>query len=113
VDLPNGKSPRRGNAEGQDNRIHKKEGATMAKRRSVVKFEQVDARIDLLIKRQARAAAELRELWIKRRKMVTGKIKVPAPAGVKINLSNSDKVTADEFGDLVPTFGGTAVGGFE
>jgi hypothetical protein len=69
-------------------------------------IHQVDARMRELIIRLARDANELNELRTKRRLLVTGKLKHPPPPGVKVKIkSNPNGLRADEFGDLVPSFG--------
>lgn len=70
-------------------------------------IQQVEERQRLLILRIARAANELKELDVKLKKMRHGKIKVPPPPGVKVMLDTSKNVSADEFGDLIPSFGST------
>jgi hypothetical protein len=47
-------------------------------------IQDVDARMRELIIRIARDGAELNDLRVKRKLMVTGKIKVPPPPGVKV-----------------------------
>jgi hypothetical protein len=78
----------------------------MSKRKTI---QQVDARMTALVIRIARDANELNELRVTRRKMVAGKIKVAPPPGVKhaINqgYTKTRDFTADEFGDLIPSFG--------
>jgi hypothetical protein len=69
-------------------------------------IQGVDARMARLIIRIAADAKELNELRVIRRKLITGKLKHPAPAGVKVKLEpHNPGITADTFGDLVPSFG--------
>ena len=68
-------------------------------------IHQALERQQLLILRIARYANELKELDAKIKKMRTGKIKVPPPPGVKVKVNNNAHVCADEFGDLIPSFG--------
>jgi hypothetical protein len=67
-------------------------------------IQEVDAALDRWHAKLNMAVRKINELRDKRRKMVTGKIKVPAPPGVKVALPK-DGLTADEFGDLIPSFG--------
>jgi hypothetical protein len=76
-------------------------------------IEQLIARKRECLLRARRNLAEAIEIDETIEKMRAGKIKSPTPAGVKVKLSTSDRVTADEFGDLVPTFSSTGIGGFE
>jgi hypothetical protein len=56
----------------------------MANKKSI---QDVDARIAKLIIRIARDANELNELRAKRKKMVTGKLKVPPPPGIRTKFT--------------------------
>ena len=74
-------------------------------------IQDVDARLDVLHRRLSRTVNEITELRAKRKKMVTGKIKVPPPPGKKVAITldyTTGGVSADEFGDLVPSFGSGA-----
>lgn len=67
---------------------------------------QVEVRRVLLLRRLRRTVNELCELETKLKKMRTGKLKVPPPPGVRVKIqSNPNGITADTFGDLVPSFG--------
>jgi hypothetical protein len=69
-------------------------------------IQQALARQRLLILRMARYANELKELNNKIEKMRSGKIRVPPPPGIKVKIgSNPNGICADEFGDLIPSFG--------
>ena len=69
-------------------------------------IQDVDERLDVLHRRLSRTVNEITELRAKRKRMVTRKIKVPPPLGVKVKIeSNPNGLTADEFGDLIPSFG--------
>jgi hypothetical protein len=71
-------------------------------------IQDVDAALDHYHhhRRLTATVRKIDELRAKRKKMVTGKIKVPPPPGVKHKIeSNSNGLCANEFGDLVPSFG--------
>jgi hypothetical protein len=70
-------------------------------------IQDVDARLDVLHRRLSRTVNEITELRAKRKKIVAGKIKVPPPPGVKVKIE-SNGVCANEFGDLIPSFGSGA-----
>jgi hypothetical protein len=78
----------------------------MAKKKKTI--EQLAERKRFLLLRARRDLAEAIYCDEQIEKMRTGKIKAPAPKGVKVKLSSDAKITADEFGDLVPTFGNSA-----
>ena len=50
-------------------------------------IQDVDARLDVLHRRLSRTVNEITELRAKRKKMVTGKIKVPPPPGKKVAIT--------------------------
>jgi hypothetical protein len=74
-------------------------------------IQQVEDRQRLLILRIARAANELKELDIKLKRMRHGKIKMPAPAGVKRAIETRPQIETQTFGtwltagDDPPSFG--------
>lgn len=69
-------------------------------------IQQVEARRAKLMVRLVRTVHELAALDKKLKKMRTGKIKVLPPPGVKVKIeSNPNGLRADEFGDLIPSFG--------
>jgi hypothetical protein len=68
-------------------------------------LQGVDARMTKLIIRMSQDANELNRLRIARRAMVIGKRKVAPPPGIKVMFGGKGNMTADEFGDLIPTFG--------
>lgn len=63
---------------------------------------QVEARRTLLLRRLRRTVNELCELESKLKKMRTGRLRVPAPPGVRVKIeSNPNGLTADTFGDVI------------
>ena len=69
-------------------------------------IQELEARKRLLLLRLRRIANELIKIDNDLRKMRTGKKKVAPPKGVKININTSNPgLTADEFGDVIPSFG--------
>ncbi len=66
----------------------------------------------LLMRRLRATVNELSKLDDTIEKARTGKIKVPPPPGKLVKLDSSPNVRADEFGDVVPSFGSSpAIGG--
>ena len=65
----------------------------MAKNKQTI--QQVDTRMEFLFKRLTRTVSELNELRVKRKKMVSGKIKVPPPPGVKHTINEGYTKTSD------------------
>jgi hypothetical protein len=61
-------------------------------------IQQVDERIAVLVKTIKRSSNELSKLYAKRKKMVTGKIKVPPPPGIKVSFAK----TPPAFNDDIP-----------
>ena len=75
----------------------------MANKQSI---QDVDAALDRWHRKLTLAVRRIDELRAKRKKMVVGKIKVSPPPGVKVKIElNPNGLCANEFGDLVPSFG--------
>ena len=68
-------------------------------------IQQVQARQRKLLLRLRRDAAELVELDDTLTKMRTGRLKVAPPAAVKVTFGGTGNISANEFGDVIPTFG--------
>jgi hypothetical protein len=69
-------------------------------------IQQIEVRLNLLHKRLTRTVIEINNLRAKRRKIREGRIKQPPPPGIKVMLPKSKStLTADEFGDIIPSFG--------
>lgn len=71
-------------------------------------ISQLEERRRKLLNRLVRTADELHDIDTKIRKIKNGKLRQPAPAGIKGKIASNAKVTAEEFGDLVPSFGNSA-----
>ena len=71
-------------------------------------IQDVDARMRELIIRIARDGAELNDLRVKRVRMITGKIKVPPPPGVKVKITPADATFLQQLNqqlnDEIPSF---------
>jgi len=75
----------------------------MANKQSI---QDVDAALDRWHRKLTLCVRRIDELRAKRKKMVTGKLRVPPPPGVKHKIeSNPNGLCAAEFGDLIPSFG--------
>jgi hypothetical protein len=74
----------------------------MANKQSI---QDVDASLDRWHTKLNMAIRKINELRDKPKKMVMGKIKVPAPAGVKVKIASNPGMTHAEFNDLIPSFG--------
>ena len=61
-------------------------------------IQDVDAQLDVLHKRLTRTVNEITDLRAKRKRMITGKIKVPPPPGVKVSFATSTPA----FDDALP-----------
>ena len=71
-------------------------------------FADIEARRRLLMTRLARTVNELNSLEHKVRAMRKGRIKVPMGVrkGTRVKIkSNPNGLCADDFGDLIPSFG--------
>jgi hypothetical protein len=69
-------------------------------------IQDVDAALDRWHRKLTTAVRKIDELRAKRKKMIMGKIKSPAPPGVKVKFTSSNPgVTHADFDDLIPSFG--------
>lgn len=68
-------------------------------------IQDVDAALDRWHRKLTMAVRKIDELREKRKKLISGKLKHPAPKGAKVMLDTSPNIRAAEFNDLVPSFG--------
>jgi hypothetical protein len=72
-------------------------------------IQSIDQRMRTLIIRIARDSKELNDLRVERRKLVTGKLKHPPPAGIKHTINEGYTKTRDfdlaDYDDVIPSFG--------
>jgi len=73
-------------------------------------IDDINVQLDRWHKKLTTAVVKINELRGLRKKIREGKIKQPAPKGVIVKIPNGDKVSYEDFDDVIPTFGSNGAG---